>query len=179
MYWKMRVGEHAERYSGCAFGFGSVASKVKNGQMPCGDEFDRTIIRCAAHDQGRKLPGKRALRKNTVCSFDHSLKWKVSSSQAAKCGVQMAHEHGSGDTFPRDITKEEEQSVIGFEHVAIIAADRPRRFVVIADLPACGRQLRRRQQPLLDARGKFEIRLQSALFLAREMVEAKTDKRIV
>src|SRR6266403_1358839 len=178
MHRKMSVGEHAERYSGCAFRFGPVASKVKNGQMSRADEFDGTIICRAAHDQGRKLPSKRAFRKNTVCSFDHSLKGKIGSSQAAKSGVQMAHEHGSGDTFARDITEKEEQSAIGFEHVAIIAADRSRRLVVIPDLPARGRQLGRRQQPLLNARREFEIGLQGALFLAREMVKAKTNKRI-
>src|ERR1700730_3342773 len=100
MHRKVRVREHPERYSCFAFRFGPVASKVKNGQMSRADQFDGTILCRAAHDQSRKLPGERAFRKNTVCSFDHSLKWKVGSSQTAKGGVQMAHEHGSGDTFP-------------------------------------------------------------------------------
>src|SRR5580700_4274550 len=113
--------------------------------MSRADEFDRAIISRAAHDQSRKLSSKRAFRKNMVCSFDHSLKWKVSSRQAAKCGVQMAHEHGSSDALPGHIAKQEEQSAIGFEHIAVIAADRPCRLVVIADLPAGRRELGRWQ----------------------------------
>ena len=100
MHWKMRVGEHAERYSGGALRFSPVAPEVKNWEMSSADEFDGTIRFRAAHDQSGKLISKRAFRKNAVCSFDHSLQWKVSSSQAAKCGVQMAHKHGSGDAFP-------------------------------------------------------------------------------
>src|SRR6267378_7272616 len=90
----------------------------------------------------------------------------------------MAHEHGSGNALSRDITKQKEQSAIGLKHVAIIAADRTHRLVVVTDLPARGRQLGRRQQSLLDARGEFEIGLQGALFLERKVVEAKTHQRI-
>src|ERR1700730_5438944 len=103
MHRKMRVSEHAERYSRCSFRFGLTAPKMKDWQMSRADEFDEAILSRAAHNQGRELSGERALRKNTVCSFHHSLKWKVGSSEAAKCGVQMGHEHGSGDTFPVNI----------------------------------------------------------------------------
>jgi len=175
MHRKVRIGEHAERYSGRAFRFGSVASKVKNREMPRTDEFDGAILCRAPHDQGSKLASKRALRKNAVCRLHHSLQRKIRSGQTAKCGVQVTHEHGSGHAFPRDVTKEEEQSAVGFEHVAIIAADRPSRLVVIADVPAGCRQLGRRQQPLLNSRCEFEIGLQGELFFAREMVEAKAD----
>ena len=61
--------------------------------------------------------------------------------EAAKGGAQVAHEHGRGDTFAGNIAEHKEQTGVGFEEVAVIAANHARGLIVVAHIPAKWREV--------------------------------------
>ncbi len=109
------------------------------------DEFDGTVLRCAADHEGGELARHGALRKDAVGGFHHAIERKVGVGETAERGVEMAHEHGRGDALAGNISEQEQQAAVGFEEIAIVAAHQAGRRVVVANLPSRRRKIARRE----------------------------------
>src|SRR5439155_13050953 len=83
-----------------------------------------------------------------------------------------------GDAFTRDVTEGEEKLPIGWDQVAIIAADGADRCVVITGFPTASMQARLRQQFALYLGGQIEIALQGGAFWLGEMIQTVANQRI-
>src|SRR2546423_12437754 len=92
------VGEHAERKTGGVGDCGFVARQMQQWKVAGADEFDCAVLRGASHDKGGVLAGQSALGKNAVSSLHHAVEWEIDIGEAAEGGVEMAHEHGRGNT---------------------------------------------------------------------------------
>src|ERR1700688_2527741 len=93
--------------------------------------------------------------------------------------MQMAHDHGRGNTLAGNIPQHKEQTaVIYFEKVAIVAAHHAGGLIVVAHLPSNWCQARFRQENALDASGQGKITLQGTLLGARKMVQTEAHQRI-
>jgi len=173
-----RAAEHSQRDSRGVFWSGSVSVDVKKREMASADELHGAIVRGASHDESRVLSGESAFAENAVGGFDHAVERETGFSETAKRCVEMAHEHGSSDTFAGNVSQHEEQTALRFDKVAIVAADHPSGLIVKADIPSSWRQSGIREESTLDARGQREIVLQGTLFSGRKVVETEPQKRI-
>ncbi len=104
--------------------------------MARADKFHQAVPGRPPHDESGELPGQGALAKNAVAVFHHAIERQAGFRQAAKSGVQVAHQHGSGHTFAGNVSEQEKQSVVRFEQVAVIAAHHARRLIVKLHVPA-------------------------------------------
>src|SRR5215831_6781346 len=91
--------------------------------------------------QSGVLPSQRALTENAIGLGDYLAERQVHTSQATEQGVELRHEHRGGHALTGDIAEHEEELPIGRDQIAVIAADRADRSVVIAGLPATGPQV--------------------------------------
>jgi hypothetical protein len=152
--------------------------KMENREMAGTDELHRAIGGGAPDDEGGELPGECAFAEDAAGVFDHAIEGEARFGEGAKGGVEMAHEHGSGDAFTGNIAKQEEQAAAGLKEVAIIAADHARGLIVVVDLPAGGGEIGFGQEGALNAGGQGKIAFEGALLGAGQMVEAETRERV-
>lgn len=110
--------------------------------MARADKFHLAVPCRSPHDECGELPGKGALAKNAVGVFHHAIERQTGFRKAAKSGVQVAHQHGSGDTFAGNVSEQEKQAVVRFEQVAVIAAHHACGLIVESHVPACSGEVR-------------------------------------
>ncbi len=140
--------------------------------------FNPAIRPRAPHHQRGVLPRGGAVAKEPVGQFHQSLQRELLACQAAKRRVQMAHQHGRRYAFSSDIPEQKQERPIGFDQVAVIAADQSCRLVMVARLPPGARPVAGRQKCALDARRERQIVFQGALLVAGEVIQAKTQQRV-
>jgi len=141
-------------------------------------KFHRAIVRSSSYSESRELSGKSAFAEYAVGVFYHLIEREAGLGEAAKCCMEVAHEHRRGDTLAGDIPDHKEQPVFCFKEVAVIAAHHPGGLIVVANAPACWRQTELRQESALNACGQGKVTLQGSLLGARKMVEAEPHQRI-
>jgi len=151
---------------------------VKQREMARAYKFHRTIVRSSSYDESRELSGKSAFAEYAVGVFYHVIEWEAGLGEAAKRGMEMAHEHRRSNTLAGDIPDHKEQAALCFKEVAVIAAHHPGGLIVIANAPAWRRQTKLRQEPSLDACGQGKVTLQGSLLGTRKMIEAEPHQRI-
>jgi len=151
---------------------------VKHGKVARADKLHQTIMGSSSHDESRELPGESALAENAVRVFHHAIERETAFGEAAKRCMKVAHQHRRSNTLAGDIPEHKQQAAVCFENIAVIAAHHAGGLIVIAHVPAGWRQTGFRQESALDACGQGKVTLQSALFGAREMVQAESHQRI-
>src|SRR6266849_3060167 len=172
------VAEHPQRHSRGILRRRSVTVDVKQREMARAYKFHRPIVRSSSYDESRELSGKSAFAEYAVGVFYHVIEWEAGLGEAAKRGMEMAHEHRRSNTLAGDIPDHKEQAGFGFKEVAVIAAHHPGGLIVVVNAPACRRQTELWQEGALNACGQGKITLQGSLFGTRKMVEAETHQRI-
>src|SRR6266404_1153495 len=142
--------EHSQRHSRGISMRRYVTMDVKQREMARAYKFHRAIVRSSSYDESRELSGKSAFAEDAVGVFHHPIEWEAGLGEAAKRGMEMAHEHRRSDTLAGDIPDHKEQAAFCFKEVAVIAAHHPSRLIVIANAPACRRQTELRQERALN-----------------------------
>ena len=88
---------------------------VQHGEVPRAHKLDRTVASGSPHNDSRKLSRERALAENAIGILHHAFEREIRFREGAKCGVQMAHEHGRRNTLARNIPQHKEQAVTHFK----------------------------------------------------------------
>jgi len=151
---------------------------VEHGKVARTDKLHRTIVGSAPHDESRELPRESALAENAVGVLHHAIQREAGFSQAAKRGVEVAHEHRRGNTLAGNIAQHKKQAAVCFEKIAVIAAHHPSGLIMVVHVPALWCQARFRQEGALDACRQGKIAFQGALFGGRKMVQAEAHQWI-
>src|SRR6267378_8562663 len=118
-----RVAEHSQRHSRGILWCCSVTLDVKHGKVARADKLHRTVVRSSSHDESRELSRESALTENPVGVLHHAIERETGFGEAAKRCMKVAHEHRRSNTFAGNIPQHEEQATVGFEKIAVIAAD--------------------------------------------------------
>ncbi len=156
---EVRVTEHPQRHSrGILWGC-SVTMDVKHGKVARTDKLHRTILGSSSHDQSRELSRESALAEYSAGVFHHAIERETGFGEAAKCCVEVAHEHRRGNTLAGNIPQHKEQATVCFEKIAVIAAHHAGGLIVVAHVPASWCQTGFRQESALDACGQGKITL--------------------
>src|SRR5260370_32371839 len=148
-----RVTEHSQRHSRGIIWRCYVTMDVKHGKVACTDKLHRAIVGSSSHDESRKLPRESALAENAVGVFHHAIERETGFGEAAKCCMEVAHEHRSGNTLARNISQHKEQATVCFEEIAVIAAHHACGLIVLARVPAIWCQAGFRQETALQPSG--------------------------
>src|ERR1700722_781217 len=109
---KVRVTEHSQRYSGGVLWSCTVAMEVKHGEVPSADKLHRTVASGSPYDDGRQLAPEGALAENTISILNHAIERETGFGENAKCRMQMAHDHGRGNTLAGNIPQHKEQTAV-------------------------------------------------------------------
>src|SRR5260370_15598685 len=94
------------------------------------------------------------------------------------CPVMIAPQHRVCPAPARHIAQKKQERAVGFDQVAVVAADQVGGLIVIACLPAIDGPVGPRKKGALKARGQGEIAFERALLVLREMVKTETQQRI-
>ena len=93
--------------------------------------------------------------------------------------MKMRHHHGGSDPLSRNIAQREEHRTVGQrDHVAIVAAHRPDRFVVIANFPLRESEVGTGKQLALKPPGEVQVLFERSLLLRGQVVKAVAQERI-
>ncbi len=92
--------------------------------------------------------------------------------------MQVAHQHGRGDSLAGNVAEQEKKTVFVFDQVKVIPAYQRGRLVVVSRLPLANRPVGPRQKSTLDSGGQHQVALQCALFFGRKMVQAEAQQGI-
>src|SRR6516225_8609519 len=146
--------------------------------MPGADVFDFPVRISRADDHGGELPSGSAVAEQPICVRHQVAQRQVLSGESAKCSVKIAHQHRSSHALTRHVAQQKQERAVGFDQVAVVAADQVGGLIVIASLPAVDGPVSPRQKRTLKARGKSEITFECSLLVLREMVKAEAQQRI-
>src|SRR6266404_465728 len=103
--------------------------------MTRADKLNRTIVRSSSYHQGRELSGKSAFAENAVGVFHHPIERETGFGEAAKRGMEVAHEHRRSHTLSGDIPQHKEQAAVCFDEVAVVAAHHAGGLIVETHVP--------------------------------------------
>jgi len=173
-----RITKHAQWHTGCREWRHAVCAQMQDGRMPGTDKLDGAVAGGTPDDERGIVTSQCALAEDAIGGLDHALKREIRAGEAAKGSVQMAHEHGSRHTFAGNVAEEKEQAGWGCNEVAVVATDRARRLVVVADVPSGSSNILSRKQRALDISGQRQVIFQGALFILAEAGEAHSAERI-
>src|SRR5882757_6916617 len=165
--WKVCARKHPEWHARRTLRLCSARAEMQKREVSRADNFDRSIARSPSDDKCRELSCHRALGKNAIRDADHPVERQLRVGQAAKRGMQVAHQHRSADPFARNIPEQKYQAGFRLKDIAIVAADHSRWSIVIAHLPAARSEIPRWQQSLLNPRRQQEITLKRTALLNR------------
>src|ERR1700756_2790176 len=98
-----RVAKHSERHSRGILWRCTVTFDVKHRKVPRADKLHRTIMGSSSHNESCELSGERALAENAVGVCHHAIEFQTGFGEAAKRGMQVAHEHRRGDALAGNI----------------------------------------------------------------------------
>src|SRR6266852_1724455 len=116
------VTEHSQRHSRGIFRGRSVTVDVKQREMARAYKFHRAIVRSSSYSESRELSGKSAFAEYAVGVFYHAIEWEAGLGEAAKRGMEMAHEHRRSDPLAGDSHDHKVHAAFFFKEVAGIAA---------------------------------------------------------
>jgi hypothetical protein len=107
---------------------------------------------------------QRALAEQAVGALDELRQRQADFDERVEHRVQVRHQHRCCHALPRYVAQHEVQAAVRRGHqVAVVAADDAEGTIEIGRLPPAMEDVRRRQEPALDARGEPKVFLERAL----------------
>src|SRR5215472_15752649 len=98
--------------------------------------FEQAGLADARAHECRKGAAAVSLAQNAIGALHQLLQRNPAMHQAAEHGVELRHQERCSDALPRGIAYQEKQlTAWTFDDVAVIAAHRANRLVVMRDLP--------------------------------------------
>ncbi len=103
-------------------------------------QFDRARSQCAPADQCGIVATEHGFAKNPVRARHELVERQVKSVERTEKRVQVRGEHRGRNAFSRGISKYKEYLAVALvdDQIAIVAADRTCRRVVVIGLPVGG-----------------------------------------
>jgi len=141
-------------------------------------DLDLAAVTDPAANHRREIRQGCAVAENPVGPCEQFAGRLRGRGQATKNSVKLSHEHRCCHTFPCHVTNKEAGAVLARDPVALIAADRTGRLVVVRYCPTVRDQLSFGKESLLNLKGQIQIALQSALLGRRQMVDTVPTERI-
>src|SRR5262249_49234733 len=117
--------------------FDLSVSAEQGGRMASVADGHSATFRGAAADQGCVLAGKRAVAEQAAGTLCELINAEAKRDEAAEYGVELGHQHRSGDSLSGNVAENKIEVVIfALDDVNVVAADHASRFVGIVEMPA-------------------------------------------